>query len=99
MPEGSQSNQRATWDFFRLFRESQLVQVIDEGADGAVHALELRVFRLDDVIFVRSVRAAAVAEAEVTCRQAQPLTGEYVARPGAGVARQNHRVNSASAVH
>jgi hypothetical protein len=51
-------------DFFRLFRESQLVQVIDEGAHGAVHALKLRVFRLDDVVFVRSVRSAAVAEAE-----------------------------------
>lgn len=99
MPEGSQRNQRATLDFFRLFRESQLVQVINEGAHGAVHALKLRVFRFDDVVFVRSVCAAAVAEAEVTCRQVQRLTGEYVARPGPGAARQNHRVNSASAIH
>ena len=69
MPEGSQRTKGQPWTFFRLFRESQFVQVINEGAHGAVHDLKLRVFRFDDVVFVRSVCAAAVAEAEVTCRR------------------------------
>src|SRR5713101_7237643 len=97
-PKDLSATKGQPWTVFCLFRESQLVQVINEGAHGAVHALELRVFRLDDVVFIRSVRAATVAEAEVTCRQVQRLTGEYVTRPGAGVARQNHRVNSPSAI-
>src|SRR5712692_6258406 len=97
-PKDLSATKGQPWTVFCLFRESQLMQVINEGAHGAVHALHLRVFRLDDVVFVRSVRAAAVAEAEVTCRQAQRLTGEYVARPGPGVARQNHRVNSAATI-
>src|SRR6266849_11179485 len=98
-PKDLSATKGQPWTVFCLFRESQLVQVINEGAHGAVHALELRVLRLDDVVFVRSVRAASMAEPEVARGQAQRLAGEYVAWPGPGAARQNDRLQPAPTVH
>src|SRR6266699_4212043 len=43
----------------------QLEQVFDEREHDAIHPLDLRVRRFDDVIFVRRMGAAAVAEAEM----------------------------------
>jgi len=42
-----------------LARRGQFVQELDVAANGAVQALDLRVFRLDQVVFVGRVRAIA----------------------------------------
>jgi len=39
----------------------KLVEVFDVGASGAGHALDLRIFLFDHVVFVGGVGAAAVA--------------------------------------
>src|SRR3989442_14027101 len=80
-------------------RPRDFVQVLDVGAYGAVDALDLRVRRLDEVVLVRGVGAAAVAESEVTRGEPQRIAREHVARPGAGVARQENRVDPGASVH
>src|SRR5436309_395678 len=57
---------------------SEFVQVLDERHHGAVVALHIRIGRLDHVVLVRRVRAAAVAEAEVAGGEAQRWIGEDV---------------------
>src|SRR5713101_6458561 len=74
------------------------VQKFDKGEDCAIHALDFRIFRFDDVVFVRSVRAASVAEAEWAGCQMQRLAGEDVTGPRSSAARQNNRVDPAFAV-
>src|SRR5437899_11916503 len=73
-------------------------EVFDVGADGAVDALDLRVARLDDVVLVGSVGAAAVAEAEVARGEAQGVAGEDVAGPGASETRKNDRIDAVLAI-
>src|SRR5437879_1774786 len=75
------------------------VQEFDERKDSAIHAVDLGVFRLDDVVLVRSMRAASVAEAKGTGGEVQRLAGENVTGPGARAARQNDRVDPALAIH
>ena len=77
---------------FGLLR--QLVQIFDERHRRAVEALDFRVRGFDDVIFVRRMRAAAVAESEMSCRQLQRFTGEDVTGIRTGVARPEQRVDS-----
>src|SRR6267378_8315147 len=66
--------------------------------DGAVHTLDFGIFRFDDVVLVRRVRAASVTEAEGASGQVKRLAGEDVARPRAGAARKNYGVDTAFAV-
>src|SRR5713101_1783832 len=75
-------------------RGSQLVEILNVGARRSVHALHLGVLRLDDVVLVRSVRAASMAQPEMPCREPQRLAGKHVTRPGPGEARQDHGINS-----
>src|SRR5437870_4498478 len=83
----------------RSGRVRHLVQIFDVRAHGAVDALDFRRRRLDDVVLVGRVRAAAVAPSEVARGEPQRITGEHIARPGAGIARQDDRVDPGAAVH
>src|SRR6266436_264635 len=74
------------------------VEKLDERKDGAVHALNFGIFRFDDVVFVRRMRAAAMTEAEGAGGKVKRLAGENVAGPGAGAARKNDGIDSAFAV-
>src|SRR2546428_427546 len=67
-------------------------------AGRAIHPLDLRILRVDHVILVGSVSAAAVAEAEVARRQSQGRAGEDVTRPRACEAWQDHGVDSVFSV-
>src|SRR5262249_51558859 len=71
-----------------------LVEILDERLHRAVDSLDLRVRRLDDVVLVGRVGAAAVAEAEVARGHLAGLAGEAVAGVRAGVARPQHRVDA-----
>src|SRR5215472_64057 len=84
------------WGSSRL---RQFVEVLHVGEGCAVHALYFRVFRFDEVILIWGMRAAAVAQAEMPGRQTQRITGEDVAWPGAGEARQNHGIDAVLFVH
>src|SRR5439155_3729688 len=66
---------------------------------GAVQAFDLRVGRLDDVVFIRGMCATAVAQAEMAGRQAEGRAGEHEAGPGPGVARPEQRLNTMTAVN
>src|SRR5271157_4454165 len=76
----------------------QFVQILDVRARRAVDAYKLGVLRLDDVVFVRRVRAVAVAQAEVAGRQLQRVSGKYVTGPGPGIARPHYRVDASALV-
>src|SRR5437867_2870851 len=82
----------------RSVRLSQAVEKLDEREDGAVHALNFGIFRFDDVVLVRRMRAASMTETERTGGKVERFAGENVAGPGAGAARKNDRVHSAFAV-
>src|SRR5262249_37641732 len=56
----------------------QFVEIFDKRHHCAVESLYLRVGRLDDVILVGRVRAAAVTEAEMSGRQFERLAGENI---------------------
>src|SRR3569833_3019443 len=60
----------------------------DIGKGRLRHAADRRITRLDNVILIRCMRAAAVPGTEVTPRQAHRGTGENITRPGAGEARR-----------
>src|SRR5258708_1761913 len=77
----------------------QPVQKLDVRANGAVHTLDLGIFRFDNVVLVGSVRAASMAEAKRARRQVERLTGEYVTGPRTRAARENDRINPAFAIH
>src|SRR5579872_6307635 len=62
----------------------QFVKVFDVRTRGAIYTLHLGVAGLDHVIFVGSVGAASVAQAEMSCGQPQGIAGEDVSGPGAG---------------
>src|SRR5579864_6440000 len=53
---------------FRTWLLRQLVEILDKGHHRAIEALYVRACRLDDVILIGRVSAAAVAETEVTGR-------------------------------
>ena len=72
----------------------QLVEIFDERHHRAVEALDFRVRGFDDVIFVRRMRAAAVAESEMSGRQLERFAGEDVTGIRTGVARPEQRVDS-----
>src|SRR5438874_2834905 len=72
----------------------KLVEVIDERAHGRIEAGNLRIAALDQVVLVRRVRAAAVAEAEVARGQLQGRAGEDVPGPRPGVARPEQRIDA-----
>src|SRR6266849_3432763 len=74
------------------------VEKLDEREDGAVHTLDFGIFRFDDVVLVRRMRAATVAESEGTGGKMERLAGENVAGPGACAARKNDGIHSAFAV-
>src|SRR5205823_7188078 len=63
---------------------------------SGIHALSLHdalpIFRFDQVVLIRRVRAGSVAQAEVTRGQAQRRIGEDIARPGARATRPQLRV-------
>src|SRR5229473_2637796 len=65
----------------------QLVEELHMGKRRAVHPLNFRIFRFDDVVLVRCVRAAPMAQAEVARGQAQRIAGEDITGPRPGVAR------------
>ena len=96
-PPGSRDRRAEALDL-TLRRGRELGEVLDERPHRAVEALDLRVRRLDHVVLVGRVRAAAVAEAEVAGRQLQRLAGEDVARLRAGVARPEDRIDAAPPV-
>src|SRR5437762_1173174 len=75
-----------------LFR--QLVEVLDEGHGRAIEALDFRVGRFDDVVFVGRVRAAAVTEPEMTGGKFERLTSKHVTRIRTGVSRPKYWINS-----
>src|ERR1700740_1111269 len=74
-------------------RSRQFVKVCDMGEGSAVHALHFWVLRFNDVVLIRGMRAVAVAQAKVRCRQAQQITSEHVAGPRTGKARKNHGID------
>src|SRR2546423_644445 len=76
----------------------QLVQILDIRARSALNALHLRIARLDHVILVGRVGAAAMSQAEVSGGQAQRVAGEDVSRPGAAEARQNDGINAGAVI-
>src|SRR6266487_569202 len=76
----------------------QLKQIFRKRKRGAVEAFDLRIGRLDDVILVRRMRATAMAESEMSCRQSQRFANEHKARPRAGTARPKHRLDSRSLI-
>jgi hypothetical protein len=59
----------------------EFVQKLHVPAHSAIDALNLRILRLDQIVFVGSVCSAAVAKTELNCRKLQWLTGEDVSRP------------------
>src|SRR5260370_26009935 len=78
----------------RSTRLRQFVEIFDVRERGAIHALNFRVFRFDDVVLVGGVRTVSMTEAEVASGKTQRVASEYVTGPGAGEARKNHRINS-----
>src|SRR5260370_39575612 len=66
-------------------------QIVDEGADAVVVAVQLRVRALDQEILVGGVGAAPVGETEVAGGQLERCAGEDVTRIRAGVARPERR--------
>src|SRR5262249_4900897 len=58
----------------------ELVQVVNEGARGALEAREVWIRRLDDEVLVGRVRAAAVTETEVAGGQPERCIREHVSR-------------------
>src|SRR5205807_1592814 len=65
----------ASWPRDRSSRPRDFIQVLDVGAHRTVDPLNLRIRRLDDVVLVRGVRAAAVAQPEVAGRKPQRIAG------------------------
>src|SRR2546426_641701 len=63
-------------------RRRDFVQVLHVRAHCTVNPLHLRVRRLDDVVLVRGVGAAAVAESELACGEPYRVARVHVARPG-----------------
>src|SRR5260370_23263704 len=82
----------------RLARLRQFEQEFHVRTSSTVDALDFRVFRFNDVVLVRSVRAASVAEAKASCGAAQGIAGENGAAPGAGVSREKDGHNAAAAI-
>src|SRR5436190_4441988 len=80
--------------FPRSWSLRQLVEIFDKRHHRAVEALDLWVRRFDNVIFVRRMRAASVAESEMSGRQLKRFTGEDVTGIRTGVARPEQRVDS-----
>src|SRR5438093_13437058 len=78
---------------------SQFEKIFHEREHGAVEPLNLRVRRVDDVVFVRSMGATAVAEAEMAGWQAGRFAGEHVAGPGTRIARPEQRINPMAPVN
>src|SRR5215813_5421284 len=64
---GFQTNKRDACALRNLLR--QLVEIFDKRHRCAIEILNLRIRGFDDVIFVRRMRAAAVAESKMSCRQ------------------------------
>src|SRR6266404_7363507 len=82
----------------RSARLREAVQELDERKNSTVDALNFGILGFDDVILVRRVRAAAVAEPEGAGGKVKRLAGKNVAGPGAGAARKNDGIHSAFAV-
>src|SRR5208283_3243969 len=59
----------------------QRVEVFHKRSHRAIKPRDLRVCRVDQVVLIRSVRAGAMAEAEVSSRKIQRSVGEDVSRP------------------
>src|SRR5881296_2060644 len=72
----------------------QLEKVFHKRECCAVHAFDLRVRRFDNVIFVRSMSAAAMAKTKVAGGELQRRAGEHVARPGTCAARPEQGIDS-----
>ena len=68
-------------------------------AHGAVDALDLRILRIDKIVFIRRVCSIAMAKTELDRRQLQRFAGEHISRPGAGIARPNNRINTIPFIH
>src|SRR5262245_21171304 len=84
---------------YPLSSVSYFVQILDIRKHRAIRSLDLGVDGVDHVVFIGRVGATTVAQTEVACGQPQRVTGENVSRPGAGVARQQHRVDTTPLVH
>src|SRR5258707_3066388 len=80
-------------------RLRQGVEQFGEGAHGPIHAVDLGVFRFDDVVLVGSVRAASMAESKRACREVERLARKNVAGPRTRAARENDRIDSGFTVH
>ena len=72
----------------------QFVQILNKRHRRPVEVLDFRVRGFDDVIFVRRMRAAAVAESEMSGRQLKGFAGEDVTGIRTGIARPEQRVDS-----
>src|SRR5437764_4873887 len=83
----------------RSARARHLVEIFHVRPHRAVDPLHLRVRRLDQVVFVRRVRAAAVAQSEVARREPQRLAGEHVAGPRPRVPRQEDGVDPGAPIY
>src|SRR5690349_7447933 len=70
----------------------QCIEQFGKGADCAVHAVDLGIFRFDDVVLVGSVRAASMPESKRACRQMQRFACENVAGPRPRAPRKNDRI-------
>src|SRR5947207_949890 len=77
----------------------QFEEVFGEREHGAVQTLDLRIGGLDDIIFVRSMGAAPVAQPEMAGRELERFAGEQIAGPGTGHSRPEQRINPMTAVH
>src|SRR5438093_693425 len=80
-------------------RARYFVEILDVGAHRAVDSLHLGICRFYDVVLIGRVRPAAMAQPKVPRGQLQRLTREHIARPGAGVARQQNGLDARATVH
>src|SRR6478672_8707668 len=65
----------------------QFVQILNEGHRGTVDALNLRISRFNDIIFVWRMRAAPMTKTEMPGGFVQWRAGKDITRPRPGAAR------------
>src|SRR5579864_3644593 len=75
-------------------RSSKCIQVLHEGGDSPIQTLHSGIGGFYDVVLIWSMRAGAVAEPEVSRRQAERWPGEHISRPRAGGSRPQLRLQT-----
>src|SRR5205823_629200 len=82
----------------RQWHTHEFIEIVDERPDSAIKACEMGIGGFDDVVFVRRVGAAAMAESEVAPGKPERLAGEDISRIGSGISRPKDRVEPAAFV-